>query len=404
MPIACLYPKKVAQSRLLFALSFLGMVVCSAEKSWAQESVPELGARTPGEGQIQGTDGPPKASSGNISATALATATATAASSAPSASSTAAAPAAPAMGAPRVTLSVLAPRGVLSYKVVKLFEDQHNVNVRVEFVSNSSEYETRLRASPFGWDLVVANQQRINKLYFSRLVRALPNVLGKGEENSHARTGLATELQNVSLPLLIDPLVIYWSQEVVKNNVMLGSWSTLSDFVAHPLLRNRIDLPENVQAQFIVAGVKANYFLQKDDEALRQALSWLKVVRAQAKNQGLPRSQRLLSKKVVAGGAWLSEVLQLKNVAKNVSYAVPKEGTVFERIVVAAAAESTNEKLAEQLMQHMQKHRAGLANRTGYLSVLAAEPSSFSMENWRYIEEVLPLEKSALAALEKIGN
>ena len=308
----------------------------------------------------------------------------------------------------RIILSVLAPLGMVDAIAIREFEQKRHVNVRMELVGGPSEYEPRLRNSPRGWDVVLADESQLIRLVYSKLLRPLPESVSKNA--SHVGLDIRPKVNEdgrAYLNLMADPMGLVWKQDSLssKND---PAWTWLSQMSENPYWRNRTLLPYDMKVQFLIAK-KATSIVKDTDMSIVEigssvandtvasaalAFDWLKQARLQARPHHAQMELDFLSDRVVAGILWRSDFLRIRKLVRNIEFEVPRSGTYFTRIGAAIVADTAQEILANEFVQFLYLKRDSLARYAGLVSLAETKFEDKPIRNWSLLENDLVLPKA----------
>ena len=292
----------------------------------------------------------------------------------------------------KTVLNVLAPPGRLDARVVAEFEQKMNISVRVEFVGNDSEYESRLRSSPHLWDVLIANEQRLITLSLAKLTRSVPDTKAPGAPRLPLeKRSSVNEDGKAYVPLMADPLGLVW---IAGSRKELGpvSWKWLVNPDLNPLFRSRVLLPADTGLQFLLgafnSGVNAPY---SEARAAKPAFEWVLRARHQQVVMGVAPEYDFLGGRAAVGAVWQSEFLRLRKLVTGLTFAVPAQGTFFDRHGVALVADTPNEALALDFMSFLNTKRDESAARLGFVTLITQDIGGSNTTSWQFIGHHLPL-------------
>ncbi|NBX16181.1 MAG: extracellular solute-binding protein [Proteobacteria bacterium] len=300
-------------------------------------------------------------------------------------------------------LNILTQTQRLDSALVQEFETTRKVSVRVEFVSSGTDYESRIRALPQSWDLVIADEQKLINLSLSKILRSLPESLsippdGEGLE----RRSRANQDGRTYLNLMADPLGVIFLKNTLQDSAAVR-WNWLVEPSLNPLWRSRLALFSDDRMNLLTAAVATGFKLPADENSETGALAaWLEKAQLQGRMTTLSAAiPKFLTGKFAVGLAWQSDYLHAFQYVRNLGFTVPAEGTYVERIGIGLVSDSRNEQLAVDFIKFMSERRNQLAKSRGLLPLTGHPFAAIPASGWRIFSDDVPRLRELKAALSR---
>lgn len=301
-------------------------------------------------------------------------------------------------------LNILTQPQRLDAQLVEEFEASRKVAVRVEFVTSSVDYEYRIKSLPHSWDLVVAEEQRLVNLSLAKILKLMPDsVVIPPNLQGLQRRARANEDGRAYINLMADPMGLMYLQKT-KINPALLAWEHVINPNLNPLWRSRVALfnDERLNAMAAALAVGVGLPVERVDDN-RKVGEWLSQAKLQGRSVSLNSAiTGFLAEKYVAGMVWQSDFNHASRYVKDLTFAVPSEGTYFERVGVGLVADCRNEALAIDFIKFIHEHRDQLAQRRGLLPLHVGEFQGSQVKQWRVFSDDVPLAKELLSGVGKI--
>lgn len=305
------------------------------------------------------------------------------------------------------TLNVLVPMGLLDAKVVEKFETENRANIYVDFVGSRHEYESKLRAGLRAYDVVIADERTLEKLYLNRLIRILNDTLIPPTDKAHPltkRSKLNPE-GNAFIPFLVDPMGIIYSE---KNSKITSpvSWDVLIKPEENPFWRQRIFIGNEPKKLLLLALlVSKKEILPSSAFIPEPTMSWLKQLRLQNTNiQNTPLELAFLGNQVSAAVVFYSDYLRYKKVVPNLHFVVPQETTYYTRYGMGWPETSIQEPLAKKFIEHIYKNKEQIAKKSQLLDIDSAVYEKASIQDWVRYDDDVPLPKRIDSFLKEMST
>lgn len=308
--------------------------------------------------------------------------------------------------APKTIVSVLTLTSKLDHKLIESFEMGRNVSVRVDFVGSAAEIEGRIRTTPRAWDLVLADERHLRALALARLIKVAP--AGKVDSTLKYPLEKRSRLNDegrLYFPLMADPLGLVWIRETKQSKDPV-SWQWLSNPTHNPLWRGRTALTPALNFQFLMALSASGIPLSQIHSVheTRTAMEWLKEARANSASAEGRLDLNLLSRRVVASNAWLSEFTRLNKYVPNLEFGVPAQGTFYERYGMALLADAPVDGEAMEFLAYAVQKKDELARVAGLVPLSASEFLKTETAGWLLFEDEVPLPSQVEAELKKFAE
>lgn len=307
----------------------------------------------------------------------------------------------------QITLNVLAPMGLLDAKVVQKFESENRVNVYVEFVGNRAEYESKLRAGLRTYDVVIADERTLEKLYLNRLIRILNDALVPPLDKAHPltkRTKLNPE-GNAFIPFLADPMGIAYREKNSKVTEPV-SWNILITPNENPFWRQRIFVSNHPKQQLLLALLVSKKEISPSSAFIPEpTLQWLKQLRLQNVNiKNTPLELAFLGNQISAAVVFYSDYLRYRKVVPNLRFVVPEEATYYTRYGLGWPETSLQEALAKKLIEHLYKNKEQIAKKSQLLDINSDTYGNTPIKNWSLYDDDAPLPKRIDNTLKEMAS
>lgn len=301
-------------------------------------------------------------------------------------------------------LSILTQTQRLDAALVEEFEASRKVSVRVEFVSSSLDYEARIRSLPHNWDLVLAEEQRLVNLSFTKILRQLPETIVLPRDLGGLERRARANLDGRSyLNLMADPLGIMYLKNTLTSRGSVN-WNWIINPTQNPLWRSRLALFADERMNLLTAAVATGLkFPMEQYQEARKVNDWL----IEAQLQGRPATltaviPAMLAEKYVVALAWQSEFVDASRYVKNLAFSVPAQGTYVERIGVGLVADCRNEQLALDFIKFLEEKKNLLAQRRGLLPLSGVSNQTSHFDEWRIFSDDVPRLKELTTALMRV--
>jgi spermidine/putrescine-binding protein len=304
------------------------------------------------------------------------------------------------------TLNVLTSLHTLNYELISKFESENNVNIRVDFVGGREEFEPVLKAGLRTYDVVVADERILEKLYISRIIRTIPedskptfpvnNALYKRSKMTEDGTGY--------LPLFVDPMGIAYNKQnsTIPNPV---TWDVLIQTDENPYWRQRVYLPQSAKILFFLSLMATKKELNPQSWFIPETTTrWFKELSLQNANTDLPLEYAFLGDKTSAAVLFYSQYLRLQKVVNNIDFVVPQQNTFFDRISVGWCSNSAQEGLSKKLIKFLYSHSNNISQKAGMISLSATEFKQSPTKNWVLFEDDIPLPKKIENILKDLSQ
>lgn len=304
------------------------------------------------------------------------------------------------------TLNVLTSLHTLNHGLISQFESENNVNIRVDFVGGREEFEPVLRAGLRTYDVVVADERILEKLYLSRIIRTLPD---ESKDLALPNSGLfkrskMNEDGSAYLPLFADPMGIAYNKE--NSNIPTPvSWDVLVQTEDNPYWRQRVYLPQSPKILFFLALMATQKELNPQSWFIPESTTrWFKQLSLQNANTDLPLEYAFLGDKTSAAVIFYSQFIRLHKVVHNIDFVVPQQNTFFDRISVGWCSNSVQEALSRKLIKYLAIHRNDIAKKSEMISLDAKEFKQSPTNNWVLFEDDIPLPKKIENILKDLSE
>ncbi len=291
-------------------------------------------------------------------------------------------------------LNVLAPIGVLTPKIIAQFEEESHSNVRMEFIGSRFEYDSRLKAGLRNYDVVIADERILQRLFLQRLLRSLTDesiVAVKSQYPLDQRSKLNADGRSY-LTLLIDPMGIAYNRKSItlKGNDL--SWDMLINQDENPFWRQRVFVANSPKHQLLLALLATGKEITSTSWFIPEAsLKWLQSLKLQSANIDYPLELAFLGNKIEAAAVFRSDYLKYKKVVPDLKFIIPKQITFYDRIGAAVVADTVQDNLAQSFIKYLKIKRDYLISNDNYLSYKTQSFEGSTAKNWVLYDDDFPL-------------
>lgn len=302
-------------------------------------------------------------------------------------------------------LNLLAPIGVLSPKIISQFEEKSHSNVRIEFVGSRFEYEARLRAGLRNYDVVIADERILQRLYLQRQLRTLnedPNTIKNNSLNwpLQARSKLNSD-GHAYLTLMADPMGIAFNKKNFNLNNEKFSWDLIISPDKNPYWRQRIFVSNFPKHQLLLALLATGKEITASSWTIPDVtMKWLKNLKLQSINIDYPLELAFLGGKIEAAVIFRSDFLKLKKVYSDLAFKVPYKVTYYDRIGVAVVSDTVQEVLAQSFVNYLNNNKGELLMNDNFLAYNTLSYDGSATKNWMLYEDDIPIPRR----IEKMLN
>jgi spermidine/putrescine-binding protein len=304
------------------------------------------------------------------------------------------------------TINVLTYMHTLDPALVAKFEEANNANVRVDFVGSRNAFEAQFRAGLRTYDVLVADERILEKLYLSKLIRTLPNEsASKNNINFPLFQRSKVNEDGLSyLPLFADPLVIAFNTKNSKVTQPV-TWDILIHIDENPYWRQRIFVSPSYKSQFLIALLATQTIITPQSWYIPESTTrWFKQLRLQNANTDLPLELAFLGNKISAAVVFYSDYLRLKRVISNLDFVIPTSSTYYDRISVGWGANSVQENLSKNFIKYIYDNREHLSKNLNMLSLNSTNFKNSETKNWILYEDDIPLPKKIENILKDLSQ
>ncbi len=294
------------------------------------------------------------------------------------------------------TLNLLAPIGVLSPRIISQFEEETHSNVRIEFVGSRFEYESRLRAGLRNYDVVVADERILQRLYLQRQLRSLNDesiFSGKASINYPLQTKSKINVDGRSyLTLMADPMGISFNKKnfMIKNGQ--ASWDWLISPDENPYWRQRVFVSNFPKHQLLLALLATGKEITTSSWFIPEpTIKWLQSLKLQSANIDYPLELAFLGNKIEAAVNFRSDFLKLRKVVPDLKFVVPIKLTYYDRIGVAIVSDTVQEALAQNFVKYLNHKKDSLVINENYLSYNTLNYEGSATKNWIPYDDDIPI-------------
>ncbi len=304
------------------------------------------------------------------------------------------------------TLQVIVGHNILSDKLILQFEQENQVNVRIEFANSREEVLAHVKAGLRIYDVVIGNERVLEKLSLARYLKTLPSSYFnevKTYENIEKPTKLNQE-SHFNLPLFVDPMGITYISEQTKKGQQI-SWDSLLDTTANPLWRQRVVIPISSKGQMLIALMATHQDLNLQNWSFpAETALWFRRLRLQNTQSNTPLALAFLGKKIAASVIFYSDYLRLKKIVPNLEFSLPKEGTYFDRIGIAWTSNSMQEALSKKFIEFIYKNRKNLAENNLWIDLGTKKFQDSDTSRWYLFDDEAPWSKKLENILKELSN
>ena len=298
-------------------------------------------------------------------------------------------------------LGVLVPQGFLDPKLIREFESAHSVRIKVDFLTSGAEIDTRLRANPFAWDLVVSDLGRLQRLQDSKLIQNFEAQLS--EEHPRLRSSskdlLVHGWSHHVAPLVLDSLGVLWNQDEVslESPDLTFSWLLGKGLLSQ--LKGRLFFQGSRELAFLLGLLEDGQLGSRETLPKPSSLGAEELIRGQKwakdffqlRTPGeVSQAQSLTQKRSLYSVIWSSEYHRLKPLHPSLHFQIPPKKSLFEIHGGALTMESRHAKLATLLLEKWITEKRLFAVRSG-TEVFENEMASEKSLNGRLISNLVPL-------------
>ncbi len=296
--------------------------------------------------------------------------------------------------------------------LVQEFEKNTKISVRIEFVTSPLEFEVKIKSLPNSWDVVIADEQRLVRLFDEKLLKSIPDsTLVPPNLMGLSRRAKANSDGRAFVNLMADPLgIMYLAESKSSKNAI--DWNWLVDPSINPQWRSRVALFKDERLNLMIAAkATGSAFPVEIEEQRKGLLSWMEEAKLQGRNTPFEKVvTSFLANKIVAAVSWQSDYLIASRYVKNLEFAVPSSGTYFERIGLGLVTGSRNESAALEFMKFIHAKRDRLAQKRGLMALNSSEMTGSHVRNWRVFSDDIvwfgaksPASEKLLQAVETLA-
>lgn len=300
-------------------------------------------------------------------------------------------------------LTILTQQGILNKNLIDKFEQKYHCYVRTELASRDNDFEPKMRAKFRPYDLVIANEEVLEKLFLSKLLNPLPKTfLSLQKESPLAHQGTGHNNENYFIPLAADPLGLIMNTRELKQTKGI-TWNYLINTDQNPKIRQRIHATSHIRIHLLIASLATE---QKDPYTELMASSpiipWLKKLKRQNFLGEQNPIMSLLSHQALVAVSFYSDYLYLQRFEADYSFVIPKPKTYYSRVGMALPTTSTQQILGQELFRYLAEHRTDLEKQSQLVSLeshqfYGSDTSTWMSPNWEF-----HLSKKTLRVLKKI--
>lgn len=295
-------------------------------------------------------------------------------------------------------LNLLAPIGILSPKIISQFEEQTKTHIRVEFVGSRFEFESRLRAGLRSYDVVIADERVLQRLFLSRLLRSLNDEIVSLSSNNPSLPLQMRSRLNVDgrsyLTLLVDPMGIVFNKKKFPLKVEQPSWNWLISPDKIPFWRQRVYVSNIPKQQLLIALLATGKELSASSWFIPEpTMKWLQKLKLQSANIDYPLELAFLGNKIEAATVFRSDYLKIKKVVLDLKFVVPNDITYYDRLGIGIVSDTAQEVLAQNFIKFLYKNKNSLINNENYLLTNIVKYDGQDVKNWILYDDELPLSK-----------
>ncbi len=280
-------------------------------------------------------------------------------------------------------------------EVLDQFEKETGTRVRAELVTSSIEVETRLKASPRLWDVVIDSHSLLVSLAHQKLFKLLPENLGQSIQKSSSPLfwnqfqAQGTDVSRYLVPLQLNPWGFLWKSKSLPLESFVG-WENATQKKLTPLWRGRLLFPN--QASPLLQSI---YYMTRKDvqepnssrlKSLLNSTQGLQLLYRMDK-QGRPVEHFLLHEfaqdTVAAAFTTKWQAQKVQRLIKDSHFAVPKEVTLYHYFALAIPDDTVRLEKALQFVQFCMGQNAKLVQFNQMPPINAAESS----KSWQLYDE-----------------
>lgn len=261
------------------------------------------------------------------------------------------------------SLNVMTYMGILDKDLISKFEKENNVFVRVDFVINPSDFAARIKSHMRVYDVMISNQQVSDTLSQANILRDIS-------------------------PLWIDPVGIAYDGQVSKIQQPF-SWESLIQPDLNPYWRQRIvttGLSSKEQLMIALLETKEKMTTIKSKLPITTQ-KWMDALKKQSVDLAYPMELAFLGNKISAAAVFYSDYLRLKRVVPYLEFAVPVEGTFYNKISAAVVASSFQENLSKKLIDFLIKNRKEFSLKNQLVNLDLNQFKGSDLKNWEIYDE-----------------
>jgi spermidine/putrescine-binding protein len=304
------------------------------------------------------------------------------------------------------TINVLTMMHTLDPALVANFENENKTNVRVDFVGSRSEFESHIKSGLRTYDIIIADERILEKLFLNRLLRSLPDEDIPKIDNKYPlyKRSKINEDGAAYLPLFVNPLGIAYNQAHSTITYPV-SWDILIRPDKNPYWRQRIFVSPSYKSQFLLALLATQKEITASSWFIPEATTkWFKQLKLENANTDLPLELAFLGDKISAAVIFYSYYLRIKKVVPGLDYTIPTQSTYYDRVSVGWASSSAQEVLAKKLIQFLYSNRENLAKNLNMLSLNTLNFKRSDTHAWVLYEDDIPLPKKIENILKDLAQ
>jgi hypothetical protein len=298
-------------------------------------------------------------------------------------------------------LEVLTIPGYLSHEVVKQFEMNSKVKVRVEFAQSELEAQSRLRINPRAYDVVVLSESTLVNFGLSKRLLSQDQFQKTFSSEGKSLLRVVSSIEEGKAWVVLTGIPLGWGYiqrsggNLQKELKALNFWNTENIVENNPSWRGRMCLPKSKLFQFLLQSLQdsgnKNMFLKDWLLSPSQVLAASKnISNNQIHSKCLFKNNlaEQLSQKTGPAIFWYSDFLRIKDYHEKYQFFIPKVSSLIERVSAAILIESTDVEKSVQFINFLVLQREKMASETGYLNL---KNPNVSVNVWNILAEVLPL-------------
>ena len=284
------------------------------------------------------------------------------------------------------------------------FEAVCQCKVRVIFSSGPGDIEAKLRWGGRSADLLLVSEHEAESLAQQRLVKAF----GRPPPSLVWQPGGLLQKDQVMpegiffIPLFADAIGFLAEENQLSQRLRPGvrftlHWSELGDLGVFAPLRGRLLLPTDLRFQELLArkafsgGAAAGDALSIRSflKLKEQREAWLQKLRSHGVGFQDPWESAFLGGDLGGVVTWYSRARAFQKMRPAVQFAIPPEGTWFERFGLVIVAESGLEDAVSKLAHHLWEQREALAKANGFVPLGADSFLESPVSGWQLLTEKL---------------